>query len=66
MSLEIPMVDSFRIQFQILKKQASTKWAFGILVFLSVVLGLIIYHFSSFSGSLNFLSLMKGDKNGVN
>lgn len=60
------MFNVLKIQLKILSKQNLARWSFGICLFFTILLGFLIFHFSSFSGSFEFLSLMKGEKNGFN
>jgi len=55
-----------KTEFNIFRK-SSIVWFILIITFsLSIVFGFIILHSSSFTGSLSFLALMKGYKNGFN
>ena len=60
------MINVCKIQLRILKRNVFAQLIFWSALFFSGLFGLLIRSFSSYSGSLNFLSLMKGEAGGFN
>ena len=55
-----------KAEYEIYRKSSLVKFISIITFSLSVLFGFIIFHSSSFTGSLSFLALMKGYENGFN
>ncbi len=55
-----------KAEFNIYRKSSTVKSLLIITFSFSILFGFMISHSSSFTGSLNFLALMKGHENGFN